>query len=73
MRRRFAQAGIGVLALTGPALAATPQADPAQARAIMLRQVQAQLAAEQHVAQEVAGRLAAFAATLRHARTARAE
>ena len=73
MRRRLAQAGIGLLALTAPAFAEAPADDPARARAATLQRLQAQLAAEQAAAQQQAGRLAALGPMIRHARAARAE
>ena len=73
MRRRFALAGIGLLALAAPALAETPPDDPARTRAATLQRLQAQLTAEQRAAQELAGRLAAAVPPIRHARTAHAE
>jgi len=73
MRRTWARAGIGLLAMTLPALAETKPGEPAHARATTLDRLQAQLAAERAEAQATGARLAALGPYIRHVRAARPE
>jgi len=73
MRRTWIRAGIGLLALTGPAFADVKRDDPARARAAMLDRLQAQLASERAEALATAGRLTGLGPMVRHARAARSE